>query len=198
MQRAFFFFKTYGYDYVPFLLSLASTSLITSLPIPKPSINKPSPPAPPPPFGPIRKAFRLLLEIDETNPTDISYVYAGYAPLSIRLVQCVAQKTAVLSSLPSPENNAGAAAASSSSSRNGDAHGDGEAGEVTTLKPFASPISGWKGFEDAVKLIPGATVDIVQQRTPSSNRREPLSIAFRFLSFRCLNELFRLTCKTLG
>ena len=155
-----FLFKTYGYAYVPYLLSLASTSLITSLPVPKPSIDKPSPPPPPPPFAPIRKAFRLLLDIDEANPTDISYVYAGYAPLSIRLVQCVAQKSAVLTSLPTSEE-AGRSASPSGG------------GGTATVKPFASPISGWKGFEDAVKLIPGATVDIVQ-RTEGRDQSNPV------------------------
>ncbi|KAF8314011.1 Sec1-like protein [Clavulina sp. PMI_390] len=165
------FLQTYGYAYVPFLLSLASTSLITSLPIPKaPAANAvhksgaPRPPAPPPPpFAPIRKALRLLSETDDANPADISYVYSGYAPLSVRLVQCVAQKSAVLSSSvaekDAEEGNGGAANAAASAA-------GGTGGENPTnssIKPFASPISGWKGFEDALKLIPGATVDITQR-----------------------------------
>lgn len=27
-------------------------------------------------------------DVDEQDPTDISYVFSGYAPLSVRLVQC--------------------------------------------------------------------------------------------------------------
>lgn len=93
----------------------------------------------------------------------MSYVYSAYAPLSVRLVQCVAQKGGVLAS---------AAAASGISDpnlghgvRGGSESGGNPSDAVDThedKRPFASPISGWRGFEDALKLIPGATVDVVQ------------------------------------
>jgi hypothetical protein len=39
-------------------------------------------------FNAVRKGLRLIDEhIDENNPNDIAYVYAMYAPISIRLVQ---------------------------------------------------------------------------------------------------------------
>ncbi len=35
----------------------------------------------------MKKAFKLVVdEMDDANPTDISYVFSGYAPLSCRLV----------------------------------------------------------------------------------------------------------------
>jgi len=38
-------------------------------------------------FPQVRKAYRLVVdEADDASPTDISYVYSGYAPLSCRLV----------------------------------------------------------------------------------------------------------------
>ncbi len=41
-----------------------------------------------PTFPAVKKAFRLLLDnVNDTDPTDIAYTYAGYAPLSIRLVE---------------------------------------------------------------------------------------------------------------
>lgn len=41
-----------------------------------------------PTFPVVKKAFRLLLDnVNDTDPTDIAYTYAGYAPLSIRLVE---------------------------------------------------------------------------------------------------------------
>ncbi|KAG5519157.1 hypothetical protein PMAC_002245 [Pneumocystis sp. 'macacae'] len=44
-------------------------------------------------YNSINKAFRLIVnEVNEQNPNDISYVYSGYAPLSVRIVQCVIQK----------------------------------------------------------------------------------------------------------
>eukprot|EP01116_Phalansterium_solitarium_P008766 TRINITY_DN22737_c0_g1_i1.p1 TRINITY_DN22737_c0_g1~~TRINITY_DN22737_c0_g1_i1.p1 ORF type:complete len:656 (-),score=304.25 TRINITY_DN22737_c0_g1_i1:111-2078(-) len=39
-------------------------------------------------FAQARKQLSLIVEdIDESNPTDIAYVYSGYAPLSVRIVQ---------------------------------------------------------------------------------------------------------------
>lgn len=63
---------------------------------------------------------------------DIAYTYSGYAPLSVRLVQCVAQKASVLStSVHDPAL---------------DENGGGSERAV----PRAHPIVGWRGFEDVV------------------------------------------------
>ena len=41
-----------------------------------------------PTFPAVKKGFSLLLDnVNDTDPTDIAYTYAGYAPLSIRLVE---------------------------------------------------------------------------------------------------------------
>lgn len=41
----------------------------------------------------MRKELRLIIdEYNEADPEDIAYVYSGYAPLSVRLVQCILQK----------------------------------------------------------------------------------------------------------
>jgi vacuolar protein sorting-associated protein 33A len=41
----------------------------------------------------LRKELRLIIdEYSEQDPEDIAYVYSGYAPLSIRIIQCVLQK----------------------------------------------------------------------------------------------------------
>ncbi|CAB4421246.1 unnamed protein product [Rhizophagus irregularis] len=41
-------------------------------------------------FNYVRKHLQLIVdEVDEQSPQDISYVYSGYAPLSVRLIQCV-------------------------------------------------------------------------------------------------------------
>lgn len=45
----------------------------------------------------LRKPLRLFSEsVNESDPDDIVYVYSVYAPLSVRLVQCVIQKSAVV------------------------------------------------------------------------------------------------------
>lgn len=93
-------------------------------------------------FAPLRKSLRLVVDdVNDAAPNDISFVYSGYAPLSIRLVQCVSQKPAVLS-----------AAVDDSSAANG-----------KRVIPQAHPIVGWKGFEDVLATIPGKTVDEVQK-----------------------------------
>ncbi len=41
----------------------------------------------------LRKELRLIVdEYNEQDPGDVAYVYSGYAPLSIRIVQCILQK----------------------------------------------------------------------------------------------------------
>jgi len=45
----------------------------------------------------LRKQLRLIVdEVSEHDPNDIAYVYSGYAPLSVRLVQCILQKQYLL------------------------------------------------------------------------------------------------------
>ncbi|EEP76989.1 hypothetical protein UREG_01838 [Uncinocarpus reesii 1704] len=94
----------------------------------------------------LRKALRLIVdEVDEQNPDDIAYVYSGYAPLSIRLIQCILQKSHILTltkNLPAP-----AAAASS-----------------------GTPSPGWLGFEDIVKSARGSTLNIVQKAEETASR----------------------------
>ncbi|RMZ84513.1 hypothetical protein DV737_g1122, partial [Chaetothyriales sp. CBS 132003] len=44
-------------------------------------------------YASLRKELRLIIEeYDENDPEDIAYVYSGYAPLSVRIVQCVLEK----------------------------------------------------------------------------------------------------------
>ena len=86
-------------------------------------------------------------ESSDEIENDISFVYSGYAPISIRLVQCVAQKGGVLSN-PAGGKDKGA--------ENGDRPAKSATGKVQ-----AHPIVGWKGFDDLLASIPGETVDII-------------------------------------
>jgi len=102
--------------------------------------------------------LRLLIEdnqeaIDELE-NDISYVYSGYAPISARLVQCVAQKGGVLSN-PAEKEKSG----------NEDVDGKGKGEGHGTGGVQAYPIVGWKGFDEVIATIPGETFDILQKRT---------------------------------
>ncbi|KAI1793136.1 Sec1-like protein [Ganoderma leucocontextum] len=148
--------QTYGYNHLPLLLSLAAPPLAVLLPNPLPPNAPPSVADSKYPYANLRKSLRLLIEDPdpmEELENDISYVYSGFAPLSVRLVQCVAQKGGVLSS-PAEKEKKGSGDADSSSRR-----GVGAAGMLVQ----AHPIVGWKGFEDVIASLPGETVDIVQK-----------------------------------
>lgn len=82
----------------------------------------------------VRKGLQLWIdEVQESDPNDIAYVFSGYAPLSVRLVQAILQKPA-LHQLVNPKNAASAPGG-----------------------------TGWKGFEDVLARIRGATVDVMQK-----------------------------------
>lgn len=100
----------------------------------------------------LRKNLRLVVEeVSEQDPNDIAYVYSGFAPLSIRLVQCVLQKPYIMSLI--------------------------RGGTTTTAPSPASTASpGWLGFEDVVKSARGATFSIVQKGDDKAVRaRQTLS-----------------------
>ena len=88
----------------------------------------------------LRKQLRLIVdEVNEQDPNDIAYVYSGYAPLSVRLVQCILQKQYLLAFTKGSATNGAAANAGG-----GGGHG-------------------WRGFDEAVKHARGATFDEIQK-----------------------------------
>jgi vacuolar protein sorting-associated protein 33A len=147
--------KAYGYDLLPLLLSLASPPLSVLLPNPLPVATPPSVVTSKYPFAVLRKSLRLLIddspEALEEVENDISFVYSGYAPISIRLVQCIAQKGGVISNPAEREK-----ATQDAALTNG-------RGPAPPSRVQAHPIVGWKGFEDVAAAIPGETVDIIQK-----------------------------------
>lgn len=81
----------------------------------------------------LRKQLRLIVdEVQEDDPNDIAYVYSGYAPLSIRLIQCILQKQYLLTITKGPAAaNAGI--------------------------PPGAATQGWHGFDEALKHVRGQT-----------------------------------------
>lgn len=152
--------QAYGYSYLPLLLSLAAPPLAILLPNPLPSSALAAVSSAKYPYTSLRKSLRLLIDGDESLDeleNDISYVYSGYAPISIRLVQCVAQKGGVLSN-------------PAKSKEGGGAEEDGKKGKSTLLGPTrAHPIVGFKGFEEVVQTIPGRSFDIRQKGAEVTN-----------------------------
>lgn len=108
----------------------------------------------------LRKALRLIVEeVNEQDPNDIAYVYSGYAPLSVRLVQCVIQKQYLYSITKVGAGNAGAIG------------GGGGGGGSSTAAAH-----GWHGFEDALKSVRGETFNRVQKgEEQASKARHMLS-----------------------
>jgi len=150
--------QAYGYNYLSLLLSLAAPPLSILLPNPLPASAPPSVAVNKYPFTTLRKSLRLLIDDNpealEEVENDISYTYSGYAPISVRLVQCVAQKNGVISN-PAERSSAD------------DVDGKGKGSSARKL--YAHPIVGWKGFEDVLTAIPGKTFDIVQKMPASTN-----------------------------
>jgi hypothetical protein len=88
----------------------------------------------------LRKSLRLIVdEVNEHDPNDIAYVYSGYAPLSVRLIQCILQKQYLASITRGGNSNNAAAIGTSGASQ------------------------GWRGFDEAVKHVRGQTFDEVQK-----------------------------------
>lgn len=90
----------------------------------------------------LQKPLRLIVdEVNEHEPDDVSYVYSGYAPLSVRLVQCIVQKPLMAAFTKGRRQDDGAAAAGG----------------------VSAGASGWRGFEDVLKNVGGKTFDEVQR-----------------------------------
>jgi vacuolar protein sorting-associated protein 33A len=130
-------------------------------------------------FANVRRTLRLIVnEVDEHNPADISYVYSGYAPLSVRLVQCAVQKISAGhagGSVPGIGLLVNAVGGGSSGTIGSNQTASQNGGQDKTDK---TTVSGWKGYEEILKLLPGASVDEVQT-VEAKNEREAKATAAR-------------------
>ena len=141
----------YGYQHILTLDALDKMHLLES----RASANVLALPTSAPPnsktnYNYLRKVLRLIVdEVNEQDPEDIAYVYSGYAPLSVRLVQCILQKSYLLSLTKGP---------------NAVANG------------ISTAAHGWQGFEDALKSVKGETFNKVQKGEESATKsRQVLS-----------------------
>ena len=164
--------QAYGYDLLPLLLSLSSPPLSILVPNPLPPSTPAAVNAAKLPFNTIRKSLRLLIDDNpealEEVENDISFVYSGYAPISIRVVQCVAQKNGVISN-PAVDKATDRTTANNTgdnSVNQGDANGKGKS--MASKKLYAHPIVGWKGFDDVLGTLPGKTFDIPRKVNSST------------------------------
>ena len=89
-------------------------------------------------YNTLRKSLRLIVdEVNEQDPNDIAYVYSGYAPLSVRLVQAIVQKQELLGIIRGPSS------------------------DIQSSTPSAA--SGWQGFEDVLRSVKGETFNKIQK-----------------------------------
>lgn len=129
------FLQTYGYGYLPTLVHLADLSLLF-----KSSGTKA-------PFAVCRRPLRLVVDdVDESAPEDISYVYSGYAPVSVRLVQHAVGLGATSGGL------VGGIAGAGARERNG------------------ATLNGWKGLDDVLNALPGRIFEEIQKPEEQNKR----------------------------
>eukprot|EP00866_Antonospora_locustae_P001081 jgi/Antlo1/1081/1283 len=112
--------------------------------------------------------LRLIVDdVDELHPNDISYVYSGYAPLSIRLVQCAMQKLGQGSIQTTGSSAASLFSYVGTSTANfirdnEKLHHNTTANGANGAAAAAAANGGWRGSEDILKLLPGQAFDIKQ------------------------------------
>jgi hypothetical protein len=143
----------YGYQHLITLDALEKMGLLVSrssavLPIPGVAASSAQPSRTN--YQYLRKALHLIVdEVNESAPDDIAYVYSGYAPLSVRLVQAVLQKQYLLS------------------------FAKGNAGQGNT-NGISTAAHGWQGFEDALKATRGQTFNKVQKGDEAATKARAL------------------------
>ncbi|KAI1320180.1 hypothetical protein EDD11_001784 [Mortierella claussenii] len=118
--------EAYGFEHIQTLENLRRLGMLTKQVTTKNA------------YSLVRRSLSLIVdEVNEHAPNDISYVYSGYAPLSVRLVQCVVQR-----------------------GKDGrPPGGPGGGGKSTGIAGG----NGWKGFEDVLRMLPGRTFDEKQR-----------------------------------
>ena len=108
-------------------------------------------------YSSLRKALKLIVDdVNEQKPDDIAYVYSGYAPLSIRLVQCIVQKHVMYAAQTS----------------------DASQGRLANTLAALPNAMGWRGFEEPLKLVKGKTFDEIQRQEDKAiraKRSSPIS-----------------------
>ena len=127
--------QTYGYEYLPLLVSLADLNILTRAGT---SSTKSA-------FAQVRKPLRLIVDdVDESNPEDAAYVYSGYAPMSVRLVQHAL-------GLGTTSGGSGGGVLSAA------------ANAATGRERTGATLQGWKGLDEVMRTLPGAVFEELQK-----------------------------------
>ncbi|OMJ20290.1 hypothetical protein AYI70_g4201 [Smittium culicis] len=105
----------------------------------------------------------------EANELDVSSVYGGYVPITIRLLQCLTRDSFVESGSAGGKYK-GKSRSGASNFEIG--NGAGEFGAVRAANGGVS--GGWRGWEDVLDNVAGANVDISQASSPHSTDQQPV------------------------
>lgn len=121
----------YGFECLPQMMALERMRILYS----SAATSSPSPTtARTSKWTHVLRPLRLIDDdVNERDPSDIGYVFSGYAPLSVRLVQTICQHEQTLR----------------------------ERQKRPHIYPKAARIAGWHGVDDAVLRWPGATFDFL-------------------------------------
>ena len=139
---------SYGFEYLPLLIYLSDLGLLRQSTGTSSSSNRSA-------LAAVRKPLRLIVDdIDEANPEDIAYVYSGYAPISVRLVQ-----------------HAIGLSSSSYSASNLMAGIPGVGSGISSRDRTGNAVVGWKGLDEVMRTLPGAVFDEVQKPQESEQSR---------------------------
>ena len=110
-------------------------------------------------YAAARRSLHLIVdEVNEAEPDDAAYAFSGYAPLSVRLVQCVLQKQ-YMAALTA---QGGAAGAPWRRRRRRAPAAPWRRRLLAAAAAGPTAGLGWRPFEDAVKQVRGETFDEAQ------------------------------------
>lgn len=106
-------------------------------------------------YSSVRRPLHLIVDdVSDESPTDIAYVYSGYAPLSVRLVQCIIQPS-YLSSLSATRISGKSGNVSMTSTQ------DSEEQSTIQSQDAHSTLT-WRKFESSLTSVAGPTIEDVQ------------------------------------
>ncbi|KAJ3390103.1 hypothetical protein HDU84_007928 [Entophlyctis sp. JEL0112] len=191
------FVQTYGIEHILTLYNLESTGLFVQalqssfdpaalLLMPSAVTSSVVPEAWPGHYSAAQKALDLIVDdIDEQKPSDVAYVHSGYAPISVRLIEAATRcgrfangmapataggtvkgKSVSLGNLVTPPN--AEKPQISSSLQSFDAL-DRASGKLRDKKKESYTSIGWRGCDDALKVVGGGSHFEVDQPLPDPN-----------------------------
>ncbi|KAJ3193080.1 hypothetical protein HK101_005437 [Irineochytrium annulatum] len=146
--------QTYGFDHLVTFQNLARVGLLTPASAARNA------------YPSTRRLLRLIVDdVDEHRPNDVSYVYSGYAPVSVRLVQATAGTPGgarrTTSTTTTAGGGAGTPAGSPTISNKGLVGKPGNGGAASTFV-------GWKGSEEVLAMLPGGPSFEETQKVPEA------------------------------